>query len=68
MEWPPSYGGIFAECFEEKLGKKVASYLGKADVKVLNYGFENKFYDGVEASVALKERRITPEDTWEDIK
>jgi len=53
---------------EEKLGQKVASYLGKADVKVLNYGFENKFYDGVEASVALKERRITPEDIWEDIK
>lgn len=41
---------------------------GKADVKVLNYGFENKFYDGVEASVALKERRITPEDICEDIK
>lgn len=48
-------------------GQKVASYLGKADVKVLNYGFENKFYDGVEASVALKERRITPEDIWDDI-
>lgn len=49
-------------------GQKVASYLGKSDIKVLNYGFENKFYDGIPADVALKERRITPEDIWEDVK
>ena len=48
-------------------GQKVASYLGSRDVKVLNYGFEKKFYDRYNVEAVLKERRITPECIWEDV-
>ncbi|WP_185750354.1 hypothetical protein [Butyrivibrio sp. AE3003] len=42
-------------------GQKSASYLGGKNVRVLNYGFIKKFYDGMSAEDALKESRITPE-------
>ncbi|MCR5633958.1 MAG: 1-deoxy-D-xylulose-5-phosphate synthase [Lachnospiraceae bacterium] len=48
-------------------GQRVASYLGSKNVKVLNYGFERKFYDRVVVKDVLKERRITPEAVFEDI-
>ncbi len=49
-------------------GQKVASYLGSKGVKVLNYGFEKKFYDGVPPQTAMKECRLDPELIWEDVK
>ena len=52
---------------EGGFGQKIASYLGGKDVKVLNYGFIKKFYDGMSADEALKESRITPECIFEDI-
>lgn len=52
---------------EGGFGQKIASYLGSKDVKVLNYGFEKKFYDAVPAPVVLEECRITPEKIFEDI-
>lgn len=52
---------------EGGFGQKIASYLGSKDVKVLNYGFEKKFYDGVPANVVLEECRITPEKICEDV-
>ena len=52
---------------EGGFGQKIASYLGRKNIKVLNYGFEKKFYDGVPAKQALEEARITPELIWEDI-
>ena len=49
-------------------GQKVASFYGKTDVKVLNYGFERIFYDGVKADEVLRDCRITPELIYEDVK
>ncbi|MBP5553664.1 MAG: 1-deoxy-D-xylulose-5-phosphate synthase [Lachnospiraceae bacterium] len=49
-------------------GQKVASYYGDKDVKVFNYGFERKFYDGVIVNEVMEERRLTPELIYEDIK
>ena len=49
-------------------GQRVASFLGKEDVKVLNYGFERIFYDRVNAEEVLKDCRITPELILEDIR
>ncbi|WP_026668204.1 hypothetical protein [Butyrivibrio sp. AE2005] len=48
-------------------GQKIASYLGGKNVRVLNYGFIKKFYDGMSAEDALKESRITPECILEDV-
>lgn len=53
---------------EGGFGQKIASYLGGKDVKVLNYGFEKKFYDGVIVDEVLRECRITPELIWKDIE
>ncbi|MBQ4218813.1 MAG: 1-deoxy-D-xylulose-5-phosphate synthase, partial [Butyrivibrio sp.] len=52
---------------EGGFGQKIASYLGGKDVKVLNYGFIKKFYDGMSAKDALLESRITPECILEDV-
>ena len=52
---------------EGGFGQKIASYLGGKDVKVLNYGFEKRFYDGISSSEVLKMNRITPEQIVEDI-
>ncbi len=48
-------------------GQKVASFYGNRDVKVFNYGFERKFYDGVNVQEVMEERRLTPELIYEDI-
>ena len=53
---------------EGGFGQKIASYLGSKNVRVLNYGFIKKFYDGMSAEDALKESRITPECILEDIE
>ena len=52
---------------EGGFGQKIASYLGGKDVKVLNYGFIKKFYDGMSAKDALLDSRITPECILEDV-
>ncbi|MBO4913202.1 MAG: 1-deoxy-D-xylulose-5-phosphate synthase [Butyrivibrio sp.] len=53
---------------EGGFGQKIASYLGGKNVKVLNYGFIKKFYDGMSAKDALEESRITPQYIVEDIE
>ena len=40
---------------------------GPEDVRVFNYGFERKFYDGVNVKEVMEERRLTPELIYEDI-
>ena len=49
-------------------GQKIASYLGGKNVRVLNYGFIKKFYDGMSAKDALEESRITPDCIAQDIE
>ncbi len=57
-------GGIMDGGF----GQKVASYLGAKDIKVINRGFEKKYYDRYNPREILKELRLTPEEIAEDIK
>ena len=52
---------------EGGFGQKIASYLGDKNVRVLNYGFIKKFYDGMSAKDALEESRITPDCIAQDI-
>ena len=52
---------------EGGFGQKIASYLGGKNVRVLNYGFIKKFYDGMSAKDALEESRITPDCIAQDI-
>lgn len=49
-------------------GQKIASYYGKDNIKVLNYGLEKKFYDRYKVEEVLKENRLTPEQIIDDIK
>lgn len=37
------------------LGEQIASYYGKDDIKVLNYGLEKKFYDRYNPEELLRE-------------
>lgn len=52
---------------EGGFGQKIASYLGGRDKKVLNYGFEKRFYDGISSQKVLEMNRVTPELICEDV-
>ncbi|MBP1585387.1 MAG: hypothetical protein ILP17_06835 [Lachnospiraceae bacterium] len=49
-------------------GQRIASYLGRKNVRVFNYGFRRDFYDRRNVEELLKENHLTPELVWEDIK
>lgn len=48
-------------------GQKIASFYGKYDVKVLNYGLRKEFLDGYKADEVLKEYGIQPDLIVKDI-
>ena len=48
-------------------GEKVASYLGKDDVKVYSYGFKREFIDRYSVNDILEKCRLTPEQIAKDI-
>lgn len=49
-------------------GQKIASYYGKDNIKVLNYGLEKKFYDRYKVEDVLKENKLTPEQIIKDLE
>ena len=49
-------------------GEKIASYYGKDNIKVKNYGIKKAFYDRYNVDELLKENRLTKEQIIEDIK
>lgn len=48
-------------------GQKIASFCGKYDVKVLNYGIKKSFPDRYDVQKLLEENRITKKQIIEDI-
>lgn len=52
---------------EGGFGHRVASFLGKFGVKVLNYGLKKEFIDRYDVDKVLLENRLMPEQILEDI-
>jgi 1-deoxy-D-xylulose-5-phosphate synthase len=48
-------------------GQKVASYYGKCDMKVINYGFKKEFIDRYNAQSILEQNGITPGNIVKDV-
>ncbi len=51
---------------EGGFGQKIASYLGGKNVRVLNFGLEKRYYDGISTDEVLKMNRLTPEQICEE--
>lgn len=49
-------------------GSSIASYYGKTNIKVINYGLKKEFIDRYDVDEILKENRLTPNQIVEDIK
>lgn len=49
-------------------GEKIASFYGKDDIKVLNYGIRKDFYDKYDVLELLKENHLTKTQIVDDIK
>lgn len=49
-------------------GANIASYYGRTDMKVINYGLKKEFIDRYDVNEILKENRLMPEQIIEDIK
>lgn len=48
-------------------GQRVASYYGASDMKVLNFGLKNAFYDRYDAAKLLEENHLTKDLIAEDV-
>lgn len=48
-------------------GEKITRFYGAADMKVLNFGLEKKFYDRYDANELAKENHLTPEQIAADV-
>ena len=49
-------------------GQKIASFYGRTNMKVLNYGLKKEFLDGYDATAVLKEYGITCENIVDNIR
>lgn len=49
-------------------GQKIASFYGKKDIKVINYGFKKEFFDNFDVETFLEKNRLNPDQIVEDIE